>query len=169
MSNYLWPSGLQDARLPYSSPTPGTYSKSCPSSWWCYSTISSFVVSFSSWLQSFPATGSFLMGQFFTSGDQSMGASASASVLPMYTQGWFPLELTNLISLQSKGLWRVFSNTSLKASVLRFLAFFIVQLSHPYMTTGKTIALTRQTFVSKVMSLLFNMLSRLVITFLPRS
>ena len=84
-------------------------------------------------------------------------------------QDWFSLEWTGLISLQSKGLSSVFSNTSLKASILRRSAFFIVQLSHPYMTTGKTIALTRWTFVHKVMSLLFNMLSRLVIAFLPRS
>ena len=107
-------------------------------------------------------------GQFFTSGGQSIGASASASILPMNIQDWFSLGLTGLISLPSKGLSRVFSNSS-KASILWYSAFFIVQLSHPYMTTGKIIALTRLTFVSKVMSLLFNMLSRLVIAFLPRS
>ena len=98
-----------------------------------------------------------------------IGALASASVLPMNIQDWFPLGLTGLVSLLSEGLSRVFSNHSSKASVLWHSAFFIVQLSHPYMTTGKTIALTKQTFVGKVMSLLFNMLSRLVITFLPRS
>ena len=98
------------------------------------------------------------------------GASASASVLPMSIQNWFPSGLTCWISLQSKGLSRVFSNTIIpKASILQCSAFFIVQLTHPYMTTGKTIALTRQTFISKVMSLLFNMLSRLVIPFLPVS
>ena len=92
-------------------------------------------------------------------------------ILPKNTQYWSPLEWTDWISLQSKGLSRVFSNTthSSKASILQHSAFFTVQLSHPYMTTGKTIALTRQTFVGKVMFLLFNMLSRLVITFLPRS
>ena len=94
------------------------------------------------------------------SGDQNIGASASASVLPMNIQDWFPLGLTGWISLQSKGLSRVFSNTTVqKHQFLQCSAFFIVQLSHSYMTTGKTIALTRRTFVGKVMSLLFNMLS----------
>ena len=101
---------------------------------------------------------------FFTSCGQRIGASTSASVLPMNIQDWFPLELICLISLQSKGLSRVCG-----ASVLRCSAFFMVQLSQVYMTTGKTIALTIQTFVSKVVSLLFNMLSRFVIAFLPRS
>ena len=111
------------------------------------------------------------MSQFFASGGQSIGASASASVLPTNIWDWFPLELGGLLSLQSKGLSRVFSNTIVhsKASVLQHSAFFMAQLSHPYMTTGKTIALTRRTFVGKVMSLLFNTLSRLVIAFLPRS
>ena len=110
------------------------------------------------------------MSQLVASGGQSIGVSALASVLPMNTQDLFPLGWTGWISLQSKGLSRVFSNTnSSKASILRCSAFFIVQLSHPYMTTGKTIALTRWTFVGKVMSLLFKMLSRLVIAFLPRS
>ena len=110
------------------------------------------------------------MSQLYTSGGQTIGVSASASVLPMNTQDWFPLVWTGWISLQSKGLSGVFSNTtSSKASILQCSAFFIVQLSHPYMTTGKTIALNIWTFVDKVMSLLFNMLSRLVITFLPRS
>ena len=108
------------------------------------------------------------MSQFFASGSQSIGASASTSVLPMNIQDWFPLGWTGLISLQSKRLSRVPQHHSSKASILWQSAFFIVQLSHPYMTTGK-IPLTRWTFVGKVMSLLFNMLSRLVITFLPRS
>ena len=120
-------------------------------------------------LQSFPGSGSLPMSQFFTSGGQRIVVSASASVLPMNIQDWFPLGWTGWISLQSKGLSRVFFNTSSKASTLRRSAFFIVQLSHPYMTTGKTIALTRRTFYGKVMSLLFNMLSRLVIAFLPRN
>ena len=124
---------------------------------------------FSSCPQFFPTSGSFLMSQLFVSGDQSIGASISASVLPMNIQDWFPLGLTGLISLLSKGLSRVFSNTSSKASILRHSAFFMVPLSHPYMTTGKTIALTRQTFVREVMSLLFKMLSRFVIAFLPKS
>ena len=100
---------------------------------------------------------------------QSIGVSASTSVLPMNTQDWSPSGWTGWISLQSKGFSRVFFNTSSKASILRCSAFLIVQLSHPYMTTGKTIALTRWTFVGKVMSLLFNMLSRLVKTLLQRS
>ena len=108
------------------------------------------------------------MSQFFESDGQSIGVSASVSVLPMNIQDWFPLGWTDLISLQSKGLSRVFSNTTVqKASILQPSAFFIVQLSHPYMTTGKTNS--PLTFVGKVMSLLFNMLSRLVIAFLPRS
>ena len=130
--------------------------------------FSSSAAPFSSCLQSFPASWSFPMSQFFKLGGQSIGVSASASVLPMNTQDWFPLGLTGWISLQSKGLSRVFSNSS-KASILWHSAFFLVQLSHPYMTTGKTIALTRRTFVGKVMSLLFNMLSRFIIAFLPRS
>ena len=123
----------------------------------------------SSHLQSFPASVSFPRSQFFPSGGQSTGVSASASALPMNIRDQFSLRLTGWISLQSKGLSRVFSSTSSKASILQCSTFFIVQLSHPYMTTGKTIALTRQTFVDKVMSLLFNMLSRLVIAFLSRS
>ena len=102
------------------------------------------------------------MNQSFASGGQSIGVSASASALPMNIQDWSPLGLTGWISLQSKGLSRVFSqNHSSKISILLHSAFFMVQFSHPYMTTGKTIALTTQTFVGKVMSLLFNMLSRL--------
>ena len=156
---------LQHTRLPCPSPTPGACSNSSPLSWWCHPTISSSVALFSSCLQSFPASGSFPMGQFFTSVGQSIRGSASASVLPVNIQNWFPLGWTGWISLQSRGLSRVFSNTT----VQKCSAFFMVQLSHPYMTTGKPIALIRQTFVSKVMSLLFNMLSRLVIAFLPRS
>ena len=100
---------------------------------------------------------------------QSIGVSASASVLPINIQDWFPLGWTGLISLQYKGLLSLLQDHSSKASVLQCSAFSVVQLSHPYMTTGKTIALTRQTFVGKVMSLLFNTLFRFVIAFLPRS
>ena len=114
----------------------------------------------------FPASGYFPMSQFFSSGGQSIGASAS--VLPMNIQDWFPLGLTGLISLLFKGLSRVFSSTSSKVSILQCPAFFMTQHLHPYMTTGKTIALTICTFVGKAMSLLFNMLSRFVIAFLPR-
>ena len=135
--------------------------------WWCHPTISSSVVPVSSCAQSFPASGSFQMSQFFASSSQSIGVSASASVFPMNIDGWFPLGLTGLISLQSNGLSRVFSNTTVQKH--QCSAFFIVQLAHPYMTTGKTIALTIRMFVGKVMSLYFNMLSRLVIAFLPRS
>ena len=111
------------------------------------------------------------MTQLFASGGQNIGVSASTSVLPMNTQDWFPLGWTGWISLQSKGLSRVgvLQHHSSKASTLWHSAFFMVQLSHPYMSMGKTIALTRRTFVGKVMSLLFNMLSRVVITFLPKS
>ena len=117
--------------------------------------------------QSFPASGYFPMSWFFTSGGQSIGVSASTSVLPMNVQDWSPSEWAGSISLQSKGLSRVFSNTTVQKHQFEELhsAFLIVQLSHPYMTTGKTIALTRRAFVSNIMSLLFNMLSRLVIAF----
>ena len=170
MSNSLQLHGLQDARPPCPSPTSRVYPNSCPLSQWCHPTISSSVIPFFSCPLSFPASGSFQMSQLFASGGQSIGIVASISVLPMNTQDWSPLGWTGWISLQSKGLSRVFSNTTvLKYQFFCASAFFTVQLSHPYMTTGKTIALTRWTFVGKVMSLLFNMLSRLVITFLPRS
>ena len=170
MSNSLRPHGLQHTRLHCPSPTPRVYSNSCPLSQWWYPTTSPSVIPFSSCLQSFPASGSFQMSQFFASGDQSTGASASASVL-VNTQGGFPLGRTSWISLQSKGLSSIFSNTTVQRHQFfsAQLSLFIVQLSHPYMTTGKIIGLTRWTFVGKVMSLLFNVLSRLVITFLPRS
>ena len=108
----FWPHGLQQARLPCPSPTPRDYSNSCPSRRWCHPTISSSVIPFSSCLQSFPASVSFQMSQFFTSGGQSIGISASASVLPMNIQDWFPLGWPGWISLLSKGLSRVFSNTA---------------------------------------------------------
>ena len=113
VSDSLQPHGLQHARFPCRSPSHGVCSNPCPLSWWCHPTISSSVILFSSCLQSFPASGSFPMSQFFSSGGESTGASASASasVLPMNIQGWFPLGLTGLICLKSKGLSRVFSNT----------------------------------------------------------
>ena len=101
-----------DARLPCPSPTPRAYSNVCPSSWWCHSTISSSVIPFSSRLQSYPTLGSFQVSQLFASRGQSIGVSPLASVLPKYIQDWFPLGLTDCISLQSKGLSRVFSNTT---------------------------------------------------------
>ena len=147
MSNSLQPHGLQHVRLPYPSPTPRACSSSCPSGWWCHPTISSSVVPFSC-LQFVSASGSFPMNQFFTSGGQSVGASASASALPMNIQGWFPLRLTGWISLQSKGtLKSLLQHHSSKSSILQCSAFFMVQLSHPYMTTGKTIALTTWTYI----------------------
>ena len=168
--NCLQPHGLQHVRLPCPSSTPGAGSNSGPLSLWCHPTISSYIIPFSSCLQSCPALGSFPVSEFFASGGQSTGVSASASVLPMNTQDWFPLGWTDWISLQSKGLSRVFSNSTVeKHHLFGTQPSFTVQLSHPYMTTAKTIALTRRTFVGKIMSLLFNMLSRLVIAFIPRS
>ena len=111
-SDSLWPHGPQYSRLPCPSPTPRAYSNSCPSSQWCPATISSPVIPFPSHLQSFPASGSFQMSQFFSSGDQRIGVSASASVLTMNIQDWFSLGLTGWVSLQSKGLSRVFSDTT---------------------------------------------------------
>ena len=110
----LWPYGLQHARLPCPSPSPRVCSNSCPLSQWYYLTISSSVIPFSSCLQSYPVSGSFLMSWLFASGGQSIGASASALVLPMNIQDWFPFGLTGLISLQSKRLSRVFSNTAVQ-------------------------------------------------------
>ena len=124
MSDSFRPHGLQHARLPYPSPTPRACSNSCPSSQWCHPTISSSVIPFSSCLRSFPALGSFPMSQFFISGGQSIGVSASASVLPINIQDWSPLGWTGWISLQSKGLSRVFSNTTVQKH-----QFFGTQLS----------------------------------------
>ena len=130
------PRGLQRARPPCRSPITGVYSNSSPLSQWCHPTIS--VISFTSCLQSCPASGSFPMSQLFTSGGQSIGASAPASVFPMNIRGWFPLGLTDFVSLQSKGLSRVFSNTKIwkyyNTSVLQHSAFFMVKLSYLYMT-----------------------------------
>ena len=165
MSDSLWPHESQHARPPCPSSTPGVHSDSRPSSQWCHPAISSSVVPFSSCPQSLPASESFPISQLFAWGGQSNGVSDLASFLPKKSQGWSPSELIGWISLQSKGLYSLFQHHTSKASILRHSAFFIVQLSHPHMTTGKTIALTRQTSVDRVMSLLFNMLSRLVITF----
>ena len=124
MSDSLQPHGLQHTRLPCPSPAPGSCSDSCPLSWWCHPTISSSVLPSSSCLQPFPASGSFQMSQFFESVGQSIGISASASVFPMNIQNWFPPGLTVWISLQSKGLSRVFSNTTVQKH-----QFFGTQLS----------------------------------------
>ena len=173
VSDSVWPKGLQHTRLPCPSPTPEACSYSCPSSRWCHPTISTSVIPFSSRLQSFPASGSFPMSQFFTSGGQSIGASASASSeysasneysgLTSFKMDWF-----DLFAVQ-RTLKSLLQHHSSKASILWRSAFFMVQLSHPYMTTGKTISLTSQTIVGKIMSLIFNMLSSLVIAFLQRS
>ena len=114
MSNALWPHGLQHGKLPCPSPTPGVYSDSCPLSQWCHPIISSSVISFSSHLQSFPTSASFPMSRLFISGGQNIGVSASAWVLLINIQDWFPLGWTGWISLQSKGLSRVFSNTTVQ-------------------------------------------------------
>ena len=114
MPDSLWPYGLQHARFPCTSPTLRAYSSSCPSSQWCYPTISFPVIPFSACLQSFPASEFFPMNQFFTSGGQSIGVSASASVLPVNSHNWFPLGVTGWLSLQSKVLSRVFSNSTVQ-------------------------------------------------------
>ena len=161
VSDSLRPHESQLARPPCPSPTPRIYSNSCPSSRWCHPAISSFVAPFSSCPQPLPGSGSFTMSQLFAWGGQSIGVSASASVLPMNTQEWSPLGRTCWISLYSKGLSRVFPNT-----IVQNHQIFSAQLSSQ---SNCHIALTRWTFVGKVMSVLFNMLSRLVITCLPRS
>ena len=169
MFNSLWPHGLQHTRFPCPSPNPRACSNSCPSSQWCHPTISSSVIPFSSYLHSFPASGPIPVSHFFASGGQSIQVSASASVLLMNIQDWFPLGLIWFDLAVQRTLKSLLQHCSSKAPILCCAAFFMVQLSHPYMITEKTIALTRQTFVGKVMSLLFNMLSRLVTVFLPRS
>ena len=169
VSDSLPPNGLQRARLPYPSPTPGVCSNSCQLSRCCHPTILSSVSPFSCF-QSCPASGSFVMSQFFTSGGQSIGSSASASAFPMNIQEWFFFRIHWFDILAVQGtLMSLLQHHSSKASILHCSPFFMVQLSHPYMLTRKTIALTIQIFVGKVMSLLFNILSRLVIAFLPRS
>ena len=168
MSDSLQPHGLQHARLPCPLPTPRVYSNSCPLSWWCHPAISSSLVPFSSCLQFFTASGSFPMSWFFTSGGQNIGVSASTSVLPINIQGWFPLGLTGWISWPSKGLLRVFSNT-----IVQKHQFFSAQLSlwsnsHIHMWLLEKTELWLDGLLL-LMSLLFNMLSKLVIAFLPRS
>ena len=160
MSDSLRPYELLHNRLPCPLLFSRVCSNSCPFSRWCHPTTSSSVISFSCSLQSFPASGSFPVSPLFASGGWSIGASASASVLPMNIQGWFPLGLTGLIFLQSTGLSRVFSSITIwKRQFFWHLPFFMVQISHPYMTTRKAIVLAIWTFVSKVTCLLFNMLS----------
>ena len=168
MSSSLRQHGLQNTRPPCLSPLPGVYSNSCPLNRGCHTATSSSVVLFTSHLQSFPASGSLQMSQPFAFLCRSIAVSTSASVLPMNIQDWSPLRWTGWISLQSKGISRVSSNLHFKSINCSALSI-LYSLSHPYTTTGKTMALTRWNFAGKVVSLLFNMLSRLVITFLPRS
>ena len=171
MSDSLQPHGLKHARLPCPSPSPGACSNSCPLSRWCHPTISSSVVPFSSCLKSFPASGSFPVSQFFTSGFQSIGVCFSFSISPSNEYSGlisFRTDWLDLLAVQGT-LKSLLQHHSSKASILWCSPFFMVQLSHPHINTGKTIALTRWTFVSKVISLLFNMLSKIVIAFLPRS
>ena len=169
MSDSLRPHELQHTRLPYLSQSPRVCSNSCPLNRWCHPVISSSVVPFSSYLQSFPASGSFqesvLRIRWPKYWSFSLNISPSKDHSGLIS---FRMDLLDLLAVQGT-LKSPLQHQSSKASILRCSAFFIVQLSHPYTTTGKTIALTRWTFVDKVMSLLFNMLSRLVITFLPRS
>ena len=143
MSNSLWPHELQHARPPCPSPIPWVYSNSCPSSWWYHPTVSSSVIPFSACPQSFPASGSFSMSQSFTSGGQSTGASISASLLPMNNSGLisFRIDWFDLLVVQGT-LKSLLQHHNSIASNLQPSAFFMVQLSHPNMTTGKTIALT---------------------------
>ena len=146
IADSLQPHGLQHAVLPCPSLSPRACSNSCPLSRWSHPTVSSTIVPFSSCLQSFPESGSFPISHLFASGGQSIGTSASVSVLPMNIQDWFPLGWTGSV----QGILKIFlQHHSSKASILLHSAFFIVQLSHPYMTTGKTIALNRQTLLAK--------------------
>ena len=162
----LQPHGMQHAKLSCSSPSPGVCPSSCPLNWWCHPTISSSVTLFFFCLQSFPVLESFSMSWLFPSGGQSI--VASASILPMSVHGWFPVRLTSLISLLSKGLWKVFSSTTIQKHQFFGTLPFLWSISQTGMIIGKTIALTIRTFEGKVMSLLFNTLSRFVIAFLPR-
>ena len=160
MSNSLQPYGLKYVRLSCPPLFPRVCSNLCPLSRWCHPTISSSGFYFC--LQSFPASESFPTSWLFTLGGQSIGASASAPVLPMNIQCWFPLGLIGLIFLQSRGLSSLLQHHNSKSSILRHSAFFMVQLSHSYMTTGKTVTLSIWIFVGKLMSLLFSMLSSIL-------
>ena len=170
MSDFLWPHGLQHARFPCPSLFPRACSNSCPFNWWCHTTISSTVVPFFCCLQSFPALGFFpsesvlhIRWPKYWSFSFSISPSNEYSGFISFRIEWF-----GLLAVQGT-LKSLLQHPSLKASILLSSAFFTVQLSHLYMTTGKTIALTICTFISKVMSLLFNMLSRFAIAFLPMS
>ena len=167
VSDSLWPRELQHARSLCPSPSPEVCSSLCPLHWWFHPAISSSHVLFSFCPPSSPASGTFPMSQLFASGDQNTGASAS--VIPMSIQGWFPLRLTCFDLLAIQGTLRNLLQHSSKASIFLCSAFLTVQLSQPYVTTGKTIALTIWTSVGRVMALLPNTLSRFVTVFLPRN
>ena len=160
---------MEHTRIPCPSPSPRACSNSCPSSWGCHPTVSYSVISFSSHFQSFPASGSFAMSQFFSSGGQSIGASVSASVLPVNFQNLFPLRWTGLISLLSKGLSTVFSNTTVQKHQFFGTLPSLWSNSHSIHDYWKNHSLTIWTFVGKVVFLLFNMLSRFVMAFLSKS
>ena len=170
MSDSLWPHESQHARPPCPSPTPGLYPNPCPSSQWCHSAISFSVIPFSS-CPPIPPSIRVFSNESALRMRWPKDWSFSSSISPSYEHpGLISFRMDWLDLLAAYGtLKSLLQHHSSKASILRHSPFFTVQLSHPYMTIGKTIALTRQTFVGKVMSLLFNMLSRLVITFLPRS
>ena len=148
MSSSLQPHGMQHTRLPCPSLSPRVCSNSCPLSWWCHPSISSLIAPSPPALKSFPASGSFPVSQIFISGGQSIGASASASFLPMNIQDWFPLGLTGLISASQGTLKSLFQYH--QHSVLWCSTFFMIQCSHMYMTPGKTIFLIICTFVGKL-------------------
>ena len=155
MSDSLWPHGLQHASLPSPLPTPETYSNSCPSSQWCHPTISSSVIPLSIRLQSFPASESFQMSQFFACIRWLKYWSFSCRISPSNEYSGlisFRMDWLDLLAVQGT-LKSLLWHHSSKVSILQRSTFFIVQLSHPYVTTGKTIVLTRRTFVGKVMSL----------------
>ena len=167
MSDSLPPHELQHARPPCPSPTPGVHPNPCSLSWWCHPTISFSVIPFSPCTQSFPASGSFQESALHIKWPKYWSFSFSTSPSNEYS-GLISFRMDCLYLLAVQGtLKSLLQHHSSKASILWHSAFFVVQLSHPYMTTGKPAALTRWTFVSKVMSLLFNMLCRLVITLLP--
>ena len=168
LSSSQQPHGWRHARLPCPSPSTGVCSNSCLLSRWCHLTTSSSLASFSSCLQSFPALASFPMSRLLALGGQSIGASASYSFQWIFRLIFFRIDRFDLLAVQGS-LKSLLWHHNLKTSILQCSAFFMGQLSHLYMITGKTIALTRQTFVAKMMFLLFNTLSRFVIAFLQRS
>ena len=166
--NSLWPHGLLHTRLLWSSPSPRVSSSSSPLSHWYHPTISSSVIPFSTCPHSFPASGSFKMNQFFSSGCQRIGASVLASVFPVNSRDWFlRIDWFDFLAVQGT-LWSLLQHHNLKAWILQCPAFFMVQHRHPYMAAGKTIALAVSTFIGKMMPLVVNMLSSFMIAIPPR-